>query len=88
MKRERRQHRRAEVNWPVTMRNGRETIEGEVQNICEGGALIYCQELPEITGRYHMFIKNQPALTGTIVRVDEYVLDDIMVLYGVGVQFK
>jgi hypothetical protein len=45
-KAERREHRRAEVSWPVSMITAQGLYEGEIKDISKGGALIQCPELP------------------------------------------
>ena len=43
---ERRQFTRAEVEWPVTILSPEQHILGQIKNISQVGASIYCQELP------------------------------------------
>ena len=44
--RERRQFARAEVKWPVTILSPEQHTFGEIKNISQVGASIYCKELP------------------------------------------
>jgi len=43
---ERRQFVRAQVKWPVTILSPEQHTRGEIKNISQVGASIYCQELP------------------------------------------
>lgn len=45
-KKERREHPRAGVSWPVSMITTQGLFEGEIKDISKGGALIQCRELP------------------------------------------
>jgi hypothetical protein len=43
---DRRQFARAEVEWPVTILSPEQHTLGEIKNISQVGASIYCQKLP------------------------------------------
>ncbi|MDR3629902.1 MAG: LysM peptidoglycan-binding domain-containing protein [Desulfocapsaceae bacterium] len=44
----RRKHQRARVTWPATVISEDKTLQGTVENICRGGALIYLPEQIEV----------------------------------------
>jgi hypothetical protein len=46
MEESRRKHSRVKVTWPVTIQTADGSIDGEVENVSLGGALIKCRQLP------------------------------------------
>ena len=54
---DRRQFARAEVEWPVTILSPEQHTLGEIKNISQVGASIYCQELPSAGPELSLEIK-------------------------------
>ena len=47
MKQSKREYSRVEASWPVFMCTAEGLIEGKVQNVSLGGALIHCRKVPK-----------------------------------------
>ena len=54
---DRRRFERAEVTWPATIITSRPQSLGEMKNISQVGASIYCQELPPIGQEFRLEIQ-------------------------------
>jgi len=89
--REKRQHTRIEVEWPVIVSKGDDFIEGETKNIAFDGISIFCEEplpLEEIVS-----ISIEPpdqqsmVISGRVIWSDVYGIDDQNTTYGIGVCF-
>ena len=56
-KKERRQFARAEVKWPATIITSKPKTPGEIKNISQVGASMYCQELPPTGQEFRLEIQ-------------------------------
>jgi len=56
-KKERRQFARAEVKWPATIITSKPKSPGEIKNISQVGASMYCQELPPTGQEFRLEIQ-------------------------------
>jgi hypothetical protein len=54
---ERRKHSRHATAWPVVVNTDEWSMEGRVNNISLGGALIFCKELPDMSGLIRLEIQ-------------------------------
>ena len=88
---EKRQHPRAEIAWPVILKNNREIISGETKNISAGGAYIRCRKpLKPTEVLMHISVS---LLSPRIRALAEVVRSDIHepaknnASYGIGIRF-
>ena len=89
---EQRQHPRAEIRWPVTIRPSLETIKGETLNISSMGAFIKCCEPLKFNEVFILDI-DVPALDHPIKAIAEVVWSNRggnkneITQYGMGIRF-
>ena len=92
MKKERRKHLRAKVNWPVDVKAGQTSINGETLNISTGGVFIRCEnplklnQVLDLTIRVPEIDKTLTA-TAEVVWSNIYGPDDEVTPRGMGVRF-
>jgi hypothetical protein len=86
-----RQHKRASIKWPVKIRSGNKTLNGETRNVSESGILICIKEPLRLNQDYIMSLCSPNAdnleLHGTVVWSDLYGIDESDAVYGVGICF-
>jgi uncharacterized protein (TIGR02266 family) len=92
MIKERRKHLRAKVNWPVDVKAGQTSINGETLNISPSGVFIRCEnplklnQVLQLTIRVPEIDKTLTA-TAEVVWSNIYGPDDEVTPRGMGVQF-
>ena len=88
---QRRQHPRADINWPVSMETSNGTIEAEVKNISLGGAFICCKNplpLGEVFPLTMIGPSDEPVkATAKVVWSNVNVPEEKVVNRGMGVRF-
>lgn len=88
---QRRQHPRANINWPVSMETPDGTIEAEVKNISLGGAFICCKKPLSVGDVFHLIMvvpENEPVkATAQVVWSNVNVPEEKVVNRGMGVRF-
>ena len=52
-----RKHSRVKVTWPATIQTPNGSIDGEIENISLGGALIKCRQLPNLKEAFELSIE-------------------------------
>ena len=92
MVREKRQHDRVRVGFPVMVRTASGTMVGQIKDISPGGAFLCVQESlnPEETLKMTIrFSRLRPPLkaTGKVIKSHIYCLDDETMCHGMSVRF-
>ena len=90
---EKRQHRRVNVKWPLTIKGPWGTMRGEIRNVSAGGAFLCAGNFL----RLHEMIsfklgdiavpEHALSVLARVVRSNIYCLDDITHAYGIAVEF-
>lgn len=88
---EKREHPRANINWPVSMETAGGTIDAEVKNISIGGAFICCKN-PLPLGEIFRLTMTGPdnelvAATAAVVWSNTNVPEDKVINRGMGIRF-
>jgi CheY-like chemotaxis protein len=90
---EKRQHRRVNVKWPLTIRVPWGTMRGEIRNVSAGGAFLCAGNFLKlhemISFKLGDIVVPEHALSvlARVVRSNVYCLDDITHAYGIAVEF-
>ena len=88
---EKREHPRANINWPVSMETVSGTIDAEVKNISISGAFICCKNplpLKEVFNLTMIGPDNEPVkATAQVVWSNTNVPEDKVINRGMGIRF-
>jgi CheY-like chemotaxis protein len=90
---EKRQHRRATVKWPLTVKGPWGTMRGEIRNVSAGGAFLCASNFLKLHEMLAFKLDNISvfervlSVLARVVRANIYCLDDIAHTYGIAVQF-
>jgi CheY-like chemotaxis protein len=90
---EKRQHRRVNVKWPLTIKGPWGTMQGEIRNISAGGAFLCAGNFLKLHETIAFKLGNIAAADRTlsvlarVVRSNIYCLDDMAHAYGIAVEF-
>jgi len=90
---EKRQHPRAKVNWPLTIKSFRGAIRGEMKDVSAGGALLYANDLLTIREIFSIRLDEQCGYQDTgsvvarVVRFGVQYGEECDYPYGFGVEF-
>ncbi|HYA02844.1 MAG TPA: response regulator [Syntrophobacteria bacterium] len=91
--REKRQHRRAHVNWPLEIKGPRGSMRGQVKNVSSGGAFICTSDSLKLHDMVAMEVDEVSLSTqalsilAKVVRSNIYCIDEVTYPYGTGVEF-
>jgi hypothetical protein len=91
--REKRQYRRVNVQWPLTIKGPWGTMRGEIRNVSAGGAFLCAGNFLKLHETVSFKIgniavaKHVLSLLGRVVRSNIYCLDDVAHAYGIAVEF-
>lgn len=90
-KKEKRQHQRADIMWPVKMKTSQGTVEAQIKNISLGGAFICCHKPLPLSERFRLTIDapSHDALTvnAEVIWSNINVPDERIVNRGMGIRF-
>ena len=90
---EKRQHRRAHVNWPLEIKGPRGSMRGQVKNVSSGGAFICTSDSLKLHDMVAMEVdevslsKQALSVLAKVVRSNIYCIDEVTYPYGTGVEF-
>ena len=88
---EKREHPRADINWPVSMETSGGTVVGEVKNISLGGAFICCKKPLPLREVFRLTMSgpdNEPVMaTAQVVWSNANVPKEKVINRGMGVRF-
>lgn len=92
MIREKRQYTRAQVGYPVLLKNSQGLMVGRVTDISPGGAFICCQEPLDAEEVITLTIRISPMspplkVKGEVIRSNIYCLEDETMCHGLSVRF-
>ena len=86
---ERREHRRVQVRWPVSIETEKKKIKGESRNLTVGGLFVCCEEpiLLNAVLRISIMPPGHEAIdvTGKVIWSDLYGIDEQKDVFGVGI---
>jgi CheY-like chemotaxis protein len=91
--REKREHRRANVNWALKIKGPRGSMRGEIRNVSAGGAFICTSDSLKLHDMVAIEVaevslaKQALSVLAKVVRVNIYCIDEVAYPYGTGVEF-
>ncbi len=91
-KNSRREHARAEVDWPVTIAGDQYTIQGRIKNISRNGALLYMPEELDLHEHIRLAVEipecdDVISAKGEVVRTFSVITSSQVSSFGMGVKF-